>query len=94
MKEATNNLASFISSLNIGSEEMAIEEYVQLARKEIVNAKYNMVELVDLAWGKEVHLGLHLNEEPMEGNRVDDQLTPIVKLPQTREYAQLGPLYT
>jgi hypothetical protein len=28
MKEATNELANLISSLNIGSEEMLIEEYV------------------------------------------------------------------
>ena len=26
-----------------------------------------MVELVDLAWGREVHLGLDFNEEPMKG---------------------------
>ena len=31
------------------------------------------------AWGKKIHLGLELNEEPMEGNDVDDQLTPIFK---------------
>ena len=75
MKEATNELASLISSLNLGSEEMPIEEYVQLAGEEIVDAKYNMAELVDLAWGREIHLGLDLNEEPMEGNDVDDQPT-------------------
>ena len=40
-----------------------------------------MYELVDWAWGREVHLGLHLNEEPMEGSDVDDQPIPIVKLP-------------
>ena len=39
-----------------------------------------MVELVDLAWGREIHLGLNMNEQPMEGNGVDDQPTPIVKL--------------
>ena len=44
---------------------------------------------MDLAWGKEIHLSLDLNEEPMEGNNVDDQPTPIMKLPQAREYAQL-----
>ena len=38
MKEAINELASLISSLNLGSEEMPIEEYVQLAREEIVDA--------------------------------------------------------
>ena len=47
-----------------------------------------MLELVDLAWGRKIHLGLNLNEEPMEGNDVDDRPTPIVKLPQAREYAQ------
>ena len=31
MKEVENELASLISSLNLGSEEMHIEEYVQLA---------------------------------------------------------------
>ena len=33
--------------------------------------------------------GLDLNEEPMEGNDVNDQPTPIIKLYQAREYAQL-----
>ena len=82
MKEATNKLASLISSLNLGSEEMVIQDYVQLVREEIVDAKSNMAKLVDLTWGREIHLGLILNEEPMEGNDVDDQPTPIVKLPQ------------
>ena len=48
-----------------------------------------MVVLVDLAWGREIHLGLNLNGEPMEGNDVDDQPTPIVKLLRAHEYAQL-----
>ena len=48
-----------------------------------------MAKLVDLAWGRDVHLGLDLNEEEMEENDVHDQPTPIVKLPQTRDYAQL-----
>ena len=38
MNEVANELASLISSLNLGSEEMAIEEYVQLAGEEIVVA--------------------------------------------------------
>ena len=41
-----------------------------------------MVELVDVAWGREVHLGLDLNERPMKRNDVDDQPTLVVKLPQ------------
>ena len=44
---------------------------------------------MDLAWGTIIHLHLDLNEEPMEGNDVDDQPTPIVKLPQACEYVQL-----
>ena len=48
-----------------------------------------MVELVDLAWGRENHLGIDFNEEPMKGNAMDDQPTPIIKLPQAHEYAQL-----
>ena len=51
--------------------------------------KYNMVKLVDSEWGKEIHLGLDLNEEPMEVNDVDDQPTYIVKLSQACKYAQL-----
>ena len=31
-----------------------------------------MVELMDLEWGREVHSGWDLNEEPMEENDVDD----------------------
>jgi hypothetical protein len=87
MTEARNELASLICSLNLGSVETPIEEYVQLVREEIVDAKYSMVELVNLARGKEIHLGLDLNEEPIKGNDVDDQATPIIKLPQAYENA-------
>ena len=49
MKEITNESASLISFLNLKSEEMPIEEYVQLVGGEIIDTKYNMVEL---AWSK------------------------------------------
>ena len=78
MKEATNKWASRSSSLNLGNEEMSTKEYVQMAREEIVDAKYNMVDLVDLAWDREAHLGSGLIEEPMQGNDVDDQPTSII----------------
>ena len=86
MKEATNELASLISFLNLGSEEMPVEEYVQLVGERLLTQNTSWVSLVDLAWGREIHLGLDLHEEPMEGDDVDDQPTPIVKLPQAREY--------
>jgi len=54
MKDVANELANLISSLNLRSEEMLIEEYVQLVGEEIVDAKCNMVELMDLAWGGEI----------------------------------------
>ena len=38
MKEVALDLASLISSLNLGSEDMLVEEYVQLAREGIVDA--------------------------------------------------------
>ena len=44
---------------------------------------------MDLTWSREIYLKLDLNEEPMDGNDMDDQPTPIVKLPQAHEYAQL-----
>ena len=39
MKAIENVLASHISSLNLGSEEMSNEEYMQLAREEVVDAQ-------------------------------------------------------
>ena len=54
---------------------MLIEEYVQLASWEIVDAEHNIAELVDLFQIREIHLGIDLNEEPMEGNDVDNQPT-------------------
>ena len=36
---------------------------------------------LDLAWGRDP-LSLDLNDKSMEGNDVDDQPTPIVKLAQ------------
>ena len=32
---------------------MHVEEYVQLAREEIVDVEYTMIELMDLPWGRE-----------------------------------------
>jgi hypothetical protein len=64
--------------LNLGSEVMHIKAYVQFTREEIVDAKYIMVELVDLSWGREIQMGSYLNEEPMKGIGVRDQPTPIV----------------
>ena len=40
MKEASNEISSFISLLNLGSEEMPIEEYVQLAGEDNVDATW------------------------------------------------------
>ena len=40
MKEVANELASLISSLNIGNEEMLIEKYVQLAGKEMHSSSW------------------------------------------------------
>ena len=50
-----------------------------------------MAKLVDLTWDREIHLGLNFNEEPMEGNDMDDRPTPTVEVPQTHQYAQLLP---
>jgi hypothetical protein len=41
-------------------------------------------------WGREVHLGLDRNEEPMLGNDMDDQPRPIVKYYEAREYKNLS----
>lgn len=49
MKDVKIKLASLISSLNLGSEEMLVEEYVQLAKEEIVDVEYKMAKLVNLA---------------------------------------------
>ena len=57
MNEVTNELSSLISSLDLESEEVHVEDYVQLERGKIVDAKYNMIELVDLVGGREIHLG-------------------------------------
>jgi hypothetical protein len=32
----------------------------------------SMVEMVNMAWGREIHLDLNLNEHPTEENDVDD----------------------
>jgi hypothetical protein len=80
MKEATNKLANPISLLNFGSKDMPIEEF---------DTKYIMAELVDLARGRGIHLGLVWIKRPIGRNDGDDLPTPIVKFPQPRGYAQL-----
>ena len=77
MKQALDELASLISSLNLGVKKCLLTNMLQLAKEEIVDAKYNMTELVDL------------NEEWTEPIDVDDWPTPIVKLPQACKYVQL-----
>jgi hypothetical protein len=52
MKEATNELANliyFLLKVNLESEELPIEEDMQLVGEEIVDAEYKMVELMDMA---------------------------------------------
>jgi hypothetical protein len=88
MRKATNKVASLNFSLNLGREEMLIESCVQLAREKIVDAKYNVAELVDLTWEKRNPFGFIFDEEPLKGIDVDDEPTPIIKLPQAYEYAQ------
>jgi hypothetical protein len=73
MNKIAHELVSIISFLNFGSEEMPIEEYVQLASEEFVDVENNIAELVDLAWGKEIHLELDSYEESMERHGLDDQ---------------------
>jgi hypothetical protein len=51
---------------------MLIEEYLKLAREEFFDISYNMDELVELAWDREVRLGSYSDEEPMKGNDVND----------------------
>jgi hypothetical protein len=68
----------FLLKVNLESEELPIDEGMQLVGEEIVDAEYKMVELMHMAWGGEIHLGLDLNEELLEGNDVDDQPTTIV----------------
>ena len=76
MKESTNELARFISSLNLGSDEIPID--LHLATDKVVDAKYNVAELVDLAWDREVQLDLDCHEDTMEGIDVDDQPKPLI----------------
>ena len=66
MNETTSNneLAGLNSFLNLGSDKMPIDEHVQWIGEGIVDAKF-MVEMVDLAPGEEILLGLDLNEEPI-----------------------------
>jgi hypothetical protein len=57
-----------------------IEETMQLVGEEIVDTKYNMSTLVDLAWGREIYLGLDLNDQP----------TPLTKLPHALQWSIFG----
>ena len=68
---------------------MPIEGYAHLVGEEIVDAYYNKVELVDLAWGREIHLALNWNEEPMEGDEVNDRPIPILKPTSLHKYYQI-----
>ena len=88
IKETTNELASLISSLNPGSEEMLIEEYCNWHVRKLLMQSTTWLSWMDFAWGREIPLGLDLTEEPMEAKDVDDQPTPIVKFFQACEYAQ------
>jgi hypothetical protein len=49
-------MANLSSSLNLRNEELSIKKYMQLLGRIVVDAKYNMVELADLAWDIEAHL--------------------------------------
>ena len=46
MKEATNQLASRMSSMNLNNEEMPLEEYVQLVGEEIVESNNGVEKFI------------------------------------------------
>ena len=68
IKEATNELASLNSSLNLGSEKCLLKNMCNWHER-----KFLMPSTTWLSWhgGREIHLGLDLIEEPMEGNDDD-----------------------
>ena len=65
---------------DIVSEEMLIEEYVQLVQHGWIGG---------FGMGYKNPFGFKCEWRANGGNDVDDKSTPIVKLPQAHEYAQL-----
>jgi hypothetical protein len=49
VEEKTNELTSLVCSLNFGSEEMLVEEYVQMTKEEFLDVEHRMAKLVNLA---------------------------------------------
>jgi hypothetical protein len=69
---------------------MPIEDYLVMEGEDIIEAKYCMSCLVDMALGRRIETpSFDLNAEPIDSFDVDERLQLIMKLAYTQHHAQL-----
>ena len=73
-----NELATLISSLSMGMKKRLLKNMCNGQERELLIQNTTCMSMVDLRWGREIHLGLDLYVEQMKGH---DHSTLVVKLP-------------
>ena len=61
MREESHELGAMISKLRLDDDEMSIETYIQMERKEITKLELSIDELMDVALGINYAQGFDLN---------------------------------
>ena len=81
---------ALISKLQLGQDELPFEDYLMMKGEDIIEAKYCMLELVDMTLVHKIEPpSFDLSVEPLDSLDVDDRLPPIVKLIDAQQHAQL-----
>lgn len=90
MKETKNKLQVSFPFGILEVKKCLLMNMCNWQEREIVDAKYNMTKLVDLAWGRENDLGVDSNEVPMEEIDVSQhQQSSFLKHVSTLNYYQI-----
>ena len=89
MLKDSEELAFFIGKLQLLSEEMQVDEYIQMDGKDLIEEELTNAELISMALdvAEASPSNLDLNVDPIPN--VDDQPPPIVRLSDARHHASM-----
>jgi hypothetical protein len=88
MREESHELGALISKLRLGDGDMAIETYIQMEGKEIIELELSIDELVDVALGTDHAQCFDLNVD-LHSIDVNDVGPPTIQRSDAKRHASL-----
>jgi len=88
MVKESEELAALIAQLKLGDAELPLQDFVDIAGEECIEAEYGTNDLVNLAFENGLTMAHDFNFNTEVVN-VDDQPPPVVRLSATQHHAQV-----